>query len=280
VTGASRGIGLAVARRLAGRRAALAICARDDEMLQQVAAELRAAYGAEVLAVAADMAQADDVASFATTILDRFGPPEGVVCNAALLGPVGPLAGTDMGRWDHTVRVNVTGPAILLSIVAGPMAQARRGSIVTLSGGGLGGPSLAPNTSAYLASKAAVVVLTEALAKELAASGVRVNAVAPGRVNTGFNQEVLDVGPAVAGEQLFDDVHRALLDTMTTPERFLDLLDFLLSDESSWLTGRLLSARWDSPASLRERRAAIESSDLLRLRRIDDDLYAEVRGEM
>jgi 3-oxoacyl-[acyl-carrier protein] reductase len=175
------------------------------------------------------------------------------------------------------VRVNLVGTAGIAARFGAAMAEAGRGSIVLLAGGGIGGPRTNANLSAYVATKAAVVVLAETLAKELAASGVRVNAIAPGAVATSFGDEILAVGPERAGADLFD---ATVADRARAPSLspFLDLLDFVLSEESSWLTGRLLSARWDPPDSLRARRHELTSSSLLQLRRVDGQLYGVLEG--
>jgi NAD(P)-dependent dehydrogenase (short-subunit alcohol dehydrogenase family) len=147
---------------------------------------------------------------------------------------------------------------------------------VNLSGGGIGGPHVLERASAYTASKAAVVMLTETWAAELRPLGVRVNAVAPGSVPTGFMAEVLGSGPERASTSLYEEAvqQQAQPQPSSLPE-LERLLLFLLSDESSWLTGKLISAHRDPVEALVARRAKLESSSLLMLRRIDDALYAE-----
>ena len=140
--------------------------------------------------------------------------------------------------------------------------------------GGIGGPGVAPRIGAYTASKAAVAVLTETVAKELGPSGVRVNAIAPGAQPTGFTAEILRSGPAVAGADLYEATARNQAGTADL-SAYLRLLFYVASPDASWLTGRLLSARWDTPERLAERRDELAASSLLQLRRIDDDLYAE-----
>jgi NAD(P)-dependent dehydrogenase (short-subunit alcohol dehydrogenase family) len=154
------------------------------------------------------------------------------------------------------------------------MVAAGAGSIVNLSGGGIGGPGVPPRASAYTSSKAAVAVLTETLAGELAGTGVRVNAVAPGNTPTGFMREVLAVGPDRAGSALFETA-RSQDREHPEPIGLEAMVLFLLSDDAAWVTGRLLSARRDPIDSLVARRAVIERSSLYRLRRIDADLYHE-----
>ena len=100
-----------------------------------------------------------------------------------------------------------------------------------------------------MASKAAVVALTEVLAMELPA-GITINAVAPGAVPTTFMREVLDVGPALAGQELVDTVEHTAMPDLGDLRR---LLLYLVGGDAGWLTGRCLSARWDDPAALSAR---------------------------
>jgi NAD(P)-dependent dehydrogenase (short-subunit alcohol dehydrogenase family) len=232
-------------------------------------------WGVDVLAATVDVGDPEQVVAFAAAALDRLGPPAGVVNNAAVLGPVGALDPAQLERWAEALRIGVVGPAAVTAAFAPAMGAAGRGSVVNLSGGGIGGPATAPRLSAYLTAKAAVVQLTEVLARELAP--VRVNAIAPGAVATDFTREILDAGPEQAGDELYRATV-AQQEAGASLGAFLDLLDFVLDDESSWLTGRLLSARWDPPDSLRRRRAEIEASSLLQLRRIDGDRYREHPG--
>lgn len=130
--------------------------------------------------------------------------------------------------------------------------------------------------SAYLTSKFAIAGLTEALAEELAEMQITVNAIAPGPLPTTFLNPVVDAGPELAGQDLFADAaSRSGQLEQSDVAPFLELLDYLVSHEASSLTGRILSARWETPAVLRSRADHLSASHF-RLRRIDDDLYAEV----
>jgi NAD(P)-dependent dehydrogenase (short-subunit alcohol dehydrogenase family) len=272
VTGAGRGIGRTTAVELATRGAQLALCARTAAQLEDAAEEIEARSGARPVVAVADVTDVHAVESFVERATDALGPPTLLINNAAVLGPVGPLVDVDLGDWMGAVTTNIASIAVLCHVVA--PAMSRGGAIVNLSGGGLGGPGLATNVSAYTASKAGVGVLTEALAGELANRKITVNAIAPGAVTTSFMEPVLAAGPARAG-RLFD-ITVAQREQSTPLEPFVELVAYLASSAGRWLTGRILSARWDSVASLESHRAHIEAGSLLQLRRIDDTLYKEV----
>ena len=281
VTGASRGLGRATATHLASGHSGLAICARTKDALDATAETCRA-LGSTVHAEVLDVADADAVRAFADRVEDRLGPARGLVNNAGVLGPVGPIDRVDMDEWREALLVNVAGVA---NACAGFVPQMRRsggGSIVNLSGGGLGGPVVQSFLSAYTSSKAAVAVLTETLAAELVADGIRVNAVAPGGLATELMRPVLTAGREAAGEALYSTavrIYEAGSASDDVPVEFATLLDFLLSPGSAWLTGRLLSARWETVERLLDARDRISTTSLFALRRIDDALYTELPTE-
>jgi 3-oxoacyl-[acyl-carrier protein] reductase len=267
-------LGLATADALAAAGAKVALCARDGQAAVAAAETLATGYGVVAVGAAVDVADPGAVEDFAAMVDAHLGAPALVVNNAAVLGPVGPLIETDLSAWGHAIAIDVLGVAAVMAAFGRRMARERGGTIVNLSGGGIGGPGVAPRISAYTASKAAVAVLTETVAKELAPAGVRVNAIAPGAQPTGFTAEILRSGSARAGADLYEATVRNQVAT-TDLSAYLRLLLYVASPDASWLTGRLLSARWDTPERLAERRDELASGSLLQLRRIDDDLYAE-----
>lgn len=272
VTGAGRGIGRALAMDLAAHGARLAICARSETQLREVGEALRQQHSTDVYEHALDVSDPGAVHAFAQAVGGRFGPADFVVNNAGMLGPVGRIDKIDLAAWHRTLAVNVGGIANVCAAFAPQMLEHGQGSIVNLSGGGTGGPNLPERISAYSASKAAVVALTEVLARELAP--VRVNAVAPGAIATTFMDEVFNQGREGAGTELFEttDRQRAKPDSL---DDFLALVGWLASDDSAWLSGRLLSARWDRIALLRDQHLQIERTSRFQLRRIDEVLYKE-----
>lgn len=271
VTGAGRGIGRFTAESLASRGARLAICARTDAELDEVADAIENRTTRRPAVFNVDVGDPIAVGRFAAEVPHEIGPPGLLVNNAAMLGPVGAITEADPDEWLRTMTVNVGGVAIMCAAVAPTMSGG--GAVVNLSGGGIGGPGMAPFLSAYTTSKAAVVALTETLGRELAPIGVTVNAIAPGPVATRFMQPVLDAGERLGA--LFETTV-AQRETSTPLDPFIDLICYLASEPGRWLTGRLLSARWDRIGDLEARKEAIAGSSLLTLRRIDDALYQEM----
>ncbi|MEO8695224.1 MAG: SDR family oxidoreductase [Acidimicrobiales bacterium] len=275
ITGASRGLGRALADHLSRAGYDLVLCARNGALLRDVANTLKSRDGRNVVDVVADITDPNDVETLLRVTLERFGHIRGLVNNAATLGPVGHLTLAQAGEWADTISANLTSVARVTAAVLPSMIAGGSGSIITLSGAGIGGPQLGTHMSAYVASKFGVVGFTEAMSRELSDTGVRINAIAPGPVDTEFTARILQEGPSGAGDALYEATVRNRAQPATMAP-YLDLAEYLLDDRSSWLSGSLLSARWDSIARLEAARDKIVTGSLLRLRRIDDDLFTQI----
>ena len=270
ITGGGRGIGRFTAEALAERGADLALCARTADELEETADAIERRTSRRPAIFCIDVADRPTVRRFVTEAAERIHPLGLVINNAAVLGPVGPIVEVDLDEWVRTLAVNVGGAAAITAAAAPLMPGG--GAIVNLSGGGIGGPGMAPLLSAYTTAKAAVVALTEALAGEFAPLGITVNAVAPGAVKTRFMEPVIAAGERL-GALYETTVAQRQASTPLAP--FVELVCYLASPAGRWLTGRLLSARWDTVEDLEANRASIESGSLLRLRRIDGVLFEE-----
>ena len=265
VTGASSGLGAAVVRRLAADGWNLVLVARRQSRLDALAEDLGRA-GVRVCARACDLSNASDRARLIAEWY-AFGGVNALVNCAGIQGPIGPTASVPTGAWQTVFEVNVVAVADLCgALVSNLAANARRGKIVNLSGGGATAPRAA--FAPYALSKVAVVRYTETLAAELGDRPIDVNAVAPGVLATAMTAEVLSVGAAVAGA---DEARRAA-DAHAQGEASLDravgLCAWLLSSESDGITGRLLSAVWDPWESLQNHAAELRGSDIYTLRRV------------
>lgn len=270
VTGASGGIGAAVAQELAGQGASLFLLGRRAGVLRRLAEQLP---GGPHDHASIDITREKEWLEVAERITPR-NQLHGLVTAAAELGPVGPVGSWTIDAFRRAIDVNLVGT--LLPIVTMLEAlTAARGAVVTFSGGGATGPL--PRYDAYAASKAAVVRLTENLASELEASGTRVNCVAPGFVKTAIHRATLEAGPDIAGDSYYRTTVEKLSEGGDPPELAAKLTALLLSDESRGVTGRLLSARWDpwqEPGFIQRLR---DEPDLATLRRIDDHFFTPAR---
>ena len=269
VTGGSMGIGRAVASEIAERGSQIAVVARGREAIDETLASLP---GSGHVGLAFDVTD-DSGWRDAVAGLDEL---QGLVCGAGVIEPIGQLGSYDPGDFMRTVEINLFGTFLGVHACL-PLLRASRGAVVTFSGGGATSPL--PRFDAYAASKAAVVRLTENLARDLAEDGVRLNAVAPGFVVTRMQEATLAAGPEAAGGDYYERTKRQVAEGGSPARRAAELVAFLLSPEAEGITGKLISAPWDpwDDPGFRARLAA--EDDLATLRRIDDQFFTTVRRE-
>ena len=259
VTGGSMGIGAACAQRLAADGWTVIVAARGREAVERSVGSLEG-DGHEALVLDVGEPAAWEAAKPTLSRLDAL------VHAAAVIGPIGAAEEIDPAAFLDVLRINVLG-TFLAAQHCLPALRAGGGPIVAFSGGGATGPLA--RYDAYAASKAATARLVE----NLAADGVRINAVAPGFVATRMHEATLEAGPESAGS----DYHAKTLGQLdsggTSPEVAAELVAFLLSDAAQGISGRLISAPWDpwrEPAF--QERLRTEPA-LATLRRIDDQFF-------
>jgi 3-oxoacyl-[acyl-carrier protein] reductase len=266
VTGAGRGIGSAIALAFAREGADLVLTARTLHELEDTATQARA-MGQRALALRADASHGQEVEAVVARALAQFGRIDILVNSAAVQPPIGPLWENDPDEWLRTIVVNVGGVFLFCWAVLPIMIRQGGGTIINLSGGGATSPR--PYFSAYGASKAAVVRLTETLAQEAKEHNIQVNAIAPGAVDTRMTDQVLAAG-AAAGERAVAEARR-VKEERASPRAAAELAVFLASGESAGLTGRLISAIWDDWRSLLSNLDEVMASELYTLRRMTPD---------
>ncbi len=239
VTGASRGIGRAIAEDLLARRWRVAALARDRDRLADL---VEAAGPDRVLGLVADVTDPAAMRSAGDSLTARWGPPDLVVANAGVLRAVGPTWTVDPQVWWSEFEVNVRGVQLTLAATLAGMVARGSGRVVLMSSGMGRGPS--PWSSAYGASKAAVTQLASSLAGELAGTGVCAFAISPGMVRT----DMTDWPPGLVAHrpELRDQPDSAFLPVSAATELVADLA----SGRFDALSGQFIHAR-DDRESLR-----------------------------
>lgn len=269
VTGGSQGLGRAIVAELLRQGAGVVFCARTRADVEAAAAELASSAppGARVYGEVADVSQACDCQDLVEAAITRLGHVDILVNNAGVGGPIGLAETVDWAEWQRTIEVNLFGVMHLCrALIPHLRTRGAGGRIINLSGGGATNPM--PRFSAYAASKAALVRLTETLALELAPERITVNAIAPGAMNTRMVQRVVEAGPELAGEDTFAKNRRWTEEGGTPPELAARLCAYLAGDAAAGITGRLISAQWDPWESLHEHVEDLAGSDVYTLRRI------------
>ena len=267
VTGGSQGFGCAIVEAFLREGANVAFCARTSGVVLERLAALKRNLqpGQRVVAKRCDISNSIDVAKFFSTANAELGALHVLVNNAGVYGPIGPTDEVDWEEWKRALEINLFGTLLITRCAMPLMKKQRYGKIINISGGGATNPL--PRLSAYAASKAAVVRLTETLAEELREFHIDVNAVAPGALKTRLMEQVLQAGSERAGAEFFARNQKWIAGGATPMELGSDLCVYLASAQSDGITGKLLSAQWDPWENLEQFKADL-NSDIYTLRRI------------
>ena len=233
VTGSSRGIGAAIARALAAQGMSVVLNGSSERSLAAAKEQARALaeeFGVEAIAVAANVADPTEAAHLAEAALDAFGRIDVLVNNAGITrdGLAMRMAPED---FDAVIDVNLKGAFNCAKAVLRPMTKQRHGRIVNLSS--VSGVYGNPGQVNYAASKAGVIGLTKALAKEVARKGVTVNAIAPGFIAT-------DMTAALSDDQRAQAAARIGMGRLGEPEDVAALAAFLASEDAAYITGQVI----------------------------------------
>ena len=232
ITGSSRGIGKAIAERMAEQGARVVISSRKAEPCNEVAAAINARHGAgRAIAIPANISSKQDLQHLAEETARQLGPIDTLVCNAASNPYYGPMAGIEDDQFRKILENNVIANHWLINFVAPSMVQRRQGSIVIVSS--IGGLRGSPVIGAYNISKAADFQLARNLAVELGPHNVRVNCIAPGLIRTDFARALWEDEAMLKQRMSTTPLRR-----IGEPDEIAGAAVFLASKAGSYMTGQ------------------------------------------
>jgi NAD(P)-dependent dehydrogenase (short-subunit alcohol dehydrogenase family) len=232
VTGASRGIGSAIARALVDQGAHVVLSSRKQADLDEEAARINAQHPERATAIAAHAGRPEDLERLVKTVMERFAHIDILVNNAATNPYFGPVLGAELSAWDKTFEVNLRGIFVLTKLVYEAWMETHGGAVVNVAS--IGGIRPGLGLGVYNITKAGVIMLTRQLAREVGGK-VRVNAVAPGLIKTRFAEALW------GNEEILDRVLAANpMGRIGLPEEVASAVAFLASDAASYINGEVL----------------------------------------
>ena len=234
VTGASRGIGRAIAERFLNEGARVLLVSRRQESLDEVAEELNKTHGGRAIPLALHMGQLDAIGMWVDGVVAQYGLPTILVNNAGTNPYFGPFVDVGWSAWNKTFDVNLKGPfEIARQLAKRWMAANSSGSIINISS--IYGLRTAPAHGVYSMTKAALIAMTRALALELGPSGIRVNAIAPGLIETRLSQALTGNPEIMATFEQRNSIKRP-----GQPHEIAGAAAFLASEDGSYTTGQVI----------------------------------------
>ncbi|RME17439.1 MAG: SDR family oxidoreductase [Bdellovibrio sp.] len=266
ITGGGRGIGKAIALECAKHHANVIILARTQSQINDTLSEIHEKTGQDAQGYSVDVSSYSALKDFYEKV--KHQNIFGVVCAAAIHGPIGPLETTDVKDWTHAIEVNLFGTMYMVHLFTPLMKKRKEGRFILFSGGGQGAFE---NFSAYVSSKGAIWRFCETVAKELAPFNIYMNAIAPGAVNTALLDNVFKVGKEKVGEEYFQKSIQQKESGGIPVHIPAKAALYLLSDQSKGLYGKTISAVWDKYQDFKDLKKISESSIFTYKRVVDFD---------
>jgi NAD(P)-dependent dehydrogenase (short-subunit alcohol dehydrogenase family) len=235
VTGASRGIGRAIADRFLQEGARVILVSRRQESLDVVAEALNAEHEGRAIPLALHVGHISDISPWFDAVVEQYGVPQILVNNAGTNPHFGPFIDVEWPAWEKTFEVNLKGPFELARQLSRRLIRDNlSGSIINISS--IYGLTAAPAHGVYSLTKAALIAMTKSLALELGSKGIRVNAIAPGLIETRLSQAL------IGNEAIMDSFYqRTSIQRPGKPSEIAGLAAYLASDDASYTTGQVMA---------------------------------------
>lgn len=273
ITGSNRGLGLEIAKTFVEAKISLIILiAREHETLNKATEKLKLDYDLEphqnIVYFPLDISDASRVQTFVLFVKKYSDKIDILINNASVFGPIGLFEDVDFLEWEHTTLVNFIGTARLTKALLPLIKKSSNGKIINIAGGGATKPYNC--LSGYASSKAALVRFTEEIAMELIRYNIDVNSIAPGPLNTRFIDNMINAGEHILGNELMEKMKFIKKNGGTPFDKASTLCLFLTTEASKGISGKLISARYDSWKDFPLIKNQLMNTDIFTMRRIDN----------
>ena len=261
ITGGAGGIGAKLTKHLIRKNYSITVIGRNKSRFENLSIN-----SSNVQFYTIDISSTKDVELFYKWYSDLNNSIFALINAAGVQPPIGEYGNNNHQEWENNLNTNIFGTANMIKGAISLLKIGKHNKIINFSGGGA--TSFRPNFSAYAVSKIAIVKLTEIIAHELNKYSIDVNAVAPGAINTDMLKEIIEAGSDCAGVEYNDAIKRQKKGG-ESPDKIIELCDFLLSERSNGISGKLISAIWDDYKNEKFIKRLKNDSDFCTLRRID-----------
>lgn len=264
IAGATGFLGSLLAEHYSALGVSLILIGRDERKIKDLERDLKAKSTSEVKTLIVDF-EKDYISLLRNQLAPRKKQLDFFICAIGDQQPIGPTIFTDQNEWTKCIHTNLIVPVNLAKLFAEFFLANSKGSIIVTSGGGAANPRA--NFSAYASGKAGLVRFVETFAEELIETRIRINAIAPGVLPSRMMHEILS-DPGKSGQTEVELAGIRLQDNLWDKGKVLSLCDFLISDKSTEISGKLISANWDNWVEWPKHMNELKHSDLYTLRRI------------
>ncbi len=263
ITGAGRGIGKAIAKRFAEEGSIVVLAARSVDEVNNTLKEIEEEDGKGTV-IRTDISKINDVNNLVKQVIERFSKIDILVNNAGVIKPIAPIHMVKTDEWEDHIKINMFGTFYCIKTVLPYMILANYGKIINMSGGGAF--NAMANFSAYGASKAAIVRITEIVAAEVKGHNISVNTIAPGAIKTRITYDIFESAEMAGIER--DRAKDVIEKGGATLDKVITLALFLASEESNGLSGKTISAQWDDLDYITKNISEIQQSDKYTMKRM------------
>jgi 3-oxoacyl-[acyl-carrier protein] reductase len=264
ITGSGRGIGKAISKQFSREGSFVVLAARSSDEMDETLKEIEKSCGRGI-SIKTDISKIDDVTRLVDKVIKEYSKIDILVNNAGVIKPIGPIHMIKSQEWEDHIKTNLFGTFYCIRAVLPFMILQNYGKIINMSGGGAF--NAMPNFSAYGASKAAIVRITEIVAAEVKNYNISVNAIAPGAIKTRITTDILESGDMAGIES--ERAREVIEKGGSSIDKVTQLASFLASPESDGLSGKTISAKWDDLDFIKKNITTIQKSDKYTMKRKD-----------